>query len=106
MDKIDKIKVCLRIFDAFYMDNLTFQVLLSQTIHIIDTMMEKFFNAELRNTHVTIDKKKKPKVNHVFEDLKGMFELLHYLRENIFFNLPAEELVLTYCKKLIQWQQF
>ena len=35
-----------------------------------------------------------------------MLELLNYLRENIFFNIPVDQLVLTYCKKLVEWQQF
>ena len=66
VDKIDKIKLCLRIFDAFCMEDITLQVLLSDTLHIIEIMMEKFFNGDIKNTHVTIEKKQKSKSNHIF----------------------------------------
>jgi hypothetical protein len=35
-----------------------------------------------------------------------MFKLLHFLRENVFYDVKAEELVKIYCKKLIIWQRF
>lgn len=102
VDHIEKLKLCSRVFQVFSMESISLQFLLEETIQIIQDMLECFFEGRMKKSHISLEQNKILKV----EDCNGMFELLYYLRDNFFYQLSPEDLVVTYCIKLIEWQQF